>query len=453
MNTNSIAAVLDTVLDEVLEPLLSAPAWVVGFSGGRDSTVLLHLLARWCDARDAHCNAPRLSALHVNHSLQDAAASWEAHCSSLCESWGVGFKCLRVTVPDQASPEAAAREARYAAFQDELDTQGNGAVLFLAHHLDDQIETFFLRLMRGAGVEGLSAMPANRPLGSGTISRPLLGVPAHDIAAYASELSLAFVEDPSNVDTHIDRNFLRNDVLPLLESRWPAYRHTVERAVAHVARARDELEGSLATINAQASVMGDQGIAVAHLQEAAGAQLLRRWLRERDLPAPDQSAINEFLRQLREGDPNSRALLVCASYVLQRYRDAVFLLPPPATSLETANLLPGQTLALHGGDSVSLIPAPTKGFWLKDDESVQIHWRAPKQRFALVGRQGSRTLKSLYQDLGVPPWWRGRIPLVSYGEELLQIGELATCDSSRWREQPLQEEPQERLWQLRWHRA
>ncbi len=220
-----------TDLDSQLNELLAAPAWFVGFSGGVDSTVLLHLLHRWCAANPG---SPNLRALHINHGLQAAAGDWQRHCELVCRSLQVPLYTCTVDVRAQGSGEAAARTVRYRAFQEQLSP---GAVLFLGHHLDDQVETFFLRLLRGAGVEGLAAMPRRRTLGEGFLVRPLLEFSRSDIEHYAAHHTLEYVEDPSNSNTTMDRNFLRVKLLPLLASRWPSYRQTVARASGHMAAA------------------------------------------------------------------------------------------------------------------------------------------------------------------------------------------------------------------------
>ncbi|MFV0276246.1 MAG: tRNA lysidine(34) synthetase TilS, partial [Parahaliea sp.] len=192
--------------------------------------MLLHLLL----AARAHAPAlPPLYALHVNHQLQPAADDWQRSCEQLCQRLALPLHCERVRVtPDGRGLEAAAREARHAVFARCL---GEGEVLFTAHHQDDQVETFFLRLLRGAGLEGLSAMAATRPLGRGLLHRPLLGVPRARLQALARQGGLEVIDDPSNADTALDRNYLRAQVLPLLERRWPGYRATVSRAGEHLA--------------------------------------------------------------------------------------------------------------------------------------------------------------------------------------------------------------------------
>ncbi len=427
-------AVLDhRVLDGALSDLLQARHWYVGFSGGVDSTVLLHLLQRW---RRAHGAAPPLSAIHVNHGLQASAADWEVHCQWLCRFLQVPF--IKRSVSVQGDSEAAAREARYRAFEEQL---GAGEVLFLGHHLDDQVETFFLRLMRGAGVQGLAAIPPRRDLGQGLLSRPLLQVDREALESYAREHSLEYVEDPSNQDTAMDRNFLRARLLPLLASRWPAYRRTVARASEHMAGAIDALEQLLPAPATVYNVMGDPGLELAglfaHSSEAASIRL-RHWLRERSLPAPDQVQLEEFLRQLRDSGSQRNPQLAYGGQVLQRFRDRVYLLPPAdaATCTEAFTLSPGETYEVPGAGQFGLEATATDGLQLAADERLRVDWRRGGERCRPRGRSGSNSLKKLLQEHGVPPWWRDRVPLLYLGEELLAVGDLWLCDSSRWREAP-----------------
>lgn len=408
--------------------------------------MLLHLLAQWCAD---HAGAPALRALHVNHGLQAEAPHWQSHCEALCRAWGIPCETLPVTVAAQASTEAAAREARYGAFEAVLPETG---VLFLAHHLDDQIETFFLRLMRGAGVDGLSAMRPIRPLGSAQVCRPLLPYPAADIERYAQEFGLDFIEDPSNRDTRMDRNYLRQAVLPLLEARWPGYRKTVGRAAVHIRQAREAAQSGLHVPPLQHNVMGDPGLPLAALADEAGGQRLRAWLQARGHMAPSQAALGEFLRQLEEGAGVTQARLDAGRYVLQRYRDAVYLLPAlPAAPEASAEhrLQPGVRLDIPGLGALRLRQCAEQGFALSAGEEVRVAWRAGREKLRLPGRAGSRTLKALFQELSVPPWWRRHVPLLFLGDEMLAVGDVAGLDSSRWRERAATGET---LWQLAWER-
>jgi len=434
-------------LDQQLNALLRAPRWYVGFSGGVDSTVLLHLLHRW---RAAHPSAPPLSAIHVNHGLQTAAPDWQRHCERVCNALGLTLSSHAVDVP-ASGREAAARDARYAVFETVLPP---GAVLFLGHHLDDQVETFFLRLMRGAGVEGLAGMPRRRALGKGSLVRPLLDYPRTEIEHYAAEHRLEHVEDPSNHNTDMDRNFLRARLLPLLATRWPKYRQSVVRASRHLGAASAALVDAVGTPCTVYSSLGDPGLELAPLlagTPAVAAAQLRAWLRAGNHRAPDSTALLEFLRQLRAAADDGKPALACGSYTLQRYRDGVFLVPvrdavPPAEGIALA---PGESRDVPGVGRVVLRSCAHDGLWLPAGEPLTVSWRHGGERCRLPGRAGRRSLKAIMQENHVPPWWRDRVPLLFRGDELLAVGDITRCESTCWRAAP---PAGEQLWKFQWER-
>jgi len=413
-------------LDRRFDTLASAAHWYVGFSGGVDSMALLHLA--WCWGR-GRAGAPPLTALHINHGLQDAAGDWQAHCRAVCDSLDVPLLARRVAVA--GSGEAAAREARYGAFRELL---GEGEVLLLAHHLDDQVETFFLRLLRGAGVEGLAAMPAQRPLGRGMLARPLLDVPRAALEHYAREQSLDWVEDPSNADTSLDRNFLRVEILPLLAARWPACRRTIARAATHMAGAMAALEEATGTPATVYSVTGDPGLPLEALVAPGvenAARNLRGWLNLQGCQPPDSAALKEFLRQLRSAGEDGAPQLCTADWTLCRFRDAVYLQPsftaaPPGSPLDIA---PGERHRVPGVGSLALV-ADSAGAGVATGAPLRIDWRRGGERCRVRGRDGSASLKKLLQELAVPPWWRDRVPLLYRGADLLAIGDLLVCDDA-----------------------
>ncbi len=437
-----------TDLDSQLNELLAASGWCVGFSGGADSTVLLHLLHRWCAT---HPGSPPLRAIHVNHGLQPAAADWQGHCEAVCHALQLPLHTCTVAVHLHGSGEAAARAARYSAFEQQLPP---GAVLFLGHHRDDQVETFFLRLLRGAGVDGLAAMPRQRALGAGLLVRPLLEYGRDEIEDFAAHHGLDYVEDPSNCNTAMDRNFLRSELLPLLATRWPGYRHTVARASGHMAATSSLLIDELGVPETVHSALGDTGLLLAPLvvgSSDVAAPRLRAWLRARGYQAPDHAALAEFLRQLRVADIDANPRLACGAYTLQRYRDRVYLLPEfgAAAPTDSVELAPGASRIVPGVGTVSLRREQGAGLWLAPGAQLTLRWRQGGERLRFPGRAGSRSLKTLLQQWDIPPWWRDRVPLLYLAGELLAVGEFARCESSCWRSGAPEGE---QLWNLSWER-
>ena len=205
---------------EQLRPYLpaiesTAAKWWIGFSGGLDSTVLLHALAQ--------LDLPvQLRALYINHQLSPNADFWQSQCADFCARHAIPFQAENVRVENTGRGiEDAARAARYSVFEKNL---ARGDVLFTAHHANDQAETLLLRLMRGTGPRGLAAMAMQRSLGDGVLVRPLLNFSRADLEAYARANQLRWVDDESNLDDDYDRNFLRNQVMPLLHNRWPEFK-------------------------------------------------------------------------------------------------------------------------------------------------------------------------------------------------------------------------------------
>lgn len=436
-------------LDQMLASSADVARVYVAFSGGMDSTVLLHQTRAWQLARSG---APAVVAWHVNHQMQEASTEWETHCEQICADWKVPIQVSQVQVElSGQGHEAAARDARYGVFKEGL---AEGEILLMAHHLDDQVETFFLRLMRGSGLRGLSGMPIQRSLGRGKLVRPLLDEDRETLQSYASTNSLVFVEDSSNEDTSLDRNYLRQQVLPLLEQRWPAYRQTVDRASRHVGSALLTLEGHLPEPVTVYNTLGDPGVPLQVLVSGArdvATIRLRSWLHAKGLSMPSLAVVDEFLRQLNEGIEDSAPKLDCGDYALQRYGDAVYLMPEfrEERDRDSYSLRPGESCSVGGVGSLSLTRASKQGIFIPPGESVEIVWRSGGERCRPLGREHSQTLKKLFQERSVPPWWRSRVPLLFCGGEMLAVGDLWFCESSRLRQA---DTSTNELWKLRWNR-
>ena len=268
---------LHAKLLQTLAPWRNAPAWHIAFSGGLDSTVLLHLLAN-----TEHL--PPHKAIHIHHGLQAAADAWPSHCQSICDRLGVPLHVMHVQVQPGASLERAAREARYQAF---AEVVGAGEVLLTGQHRDDQAETLLFRLLRGAGVRGLAAIPMHRPLANGHLVRPLLDASRAELEAYAHEHQLTWIEDPSNADPRFSRNYLRHRVFPLLTERWPQAVSSLARTAEHLSEAQGLLD-ELAQMDLHAADQSSPfpwlplpSLALAPLRELSDARqrnVLRHWL-------------------------------------------------------------------------------------------------------------------------------------------------------------------------------
>jgi tRNA(Ile)-lysidine synthase len=406
-----------------LQPWRHATTWHIAFSGGLDSTVLLHLLADLAKNQ----SLPALNAIHVHHGLQAAAEAWPEHCRSMCESLGVPLRVIRVQVQPGASLERAARDARYAAFIEA--TQAN-EVLLTAQHRDDQAETLLFRLLRGAGVRGLSGIPRQRPLGKGQLLRPLLDATRAELEAYASQHKLRWIEDPSNQDRQFSRNYLRHQVFPALTQRWPQAMASMARSAAHLSEAQ-ELLNELARIDlSEASAASEfdwlklPSIKLAPLEKLSDARqrnALSHWL-EPLTRLPDSDHWSGWL-DLRDATGDARPIWRLAEGELHRAGGRIWWLsgrwlraaPVPGAWLE-----PAQPLALPDNGVLTLngqIP----------DGPLQIRYREGGEVMELAGR-GHRDLKRLLNERGVPPFVRGRLPLLFKDAQLLAVANLSGLD-------------------------
>jgi tRNA(Ile)-lysidine synthase len=401
----------------------NATAWHIAFSGGLDSTVLLHLLAHLAKTQ----TLPALNAIHVHHGLQAAADAWPEHCRAVCAALGVPLQVVRVQVQPGASLERAARDARYHAF---TETVQANEVLLTAQHRDDQAETLLFRLLRGAGVRGLSGIPRQRPLGKGHLLRPLLDVTRAELEAYASEQGLSWVEDPSNEDRQYSRNYLRHQVFPALTSRWPQAVATMARSAAHLSEAQALLD-DLADIDLrQASTVSDfdwlglpslELAALEKLSVARQRNALSRWLEPRTrLPDSDHWSGWE---DLRDATGDARPIWRLAQGELHRaggrvwWLSGAWLNPLPVAGTWLDPALP---LVLPGNGVLTLsgkIP----------DGPVQIRYREGGEVMGLPNR-GHRDLKRLLNENAVPSFVRGRLPLLFKDGQLLAVANLKGLD-------------------------
>lgn len=410
-------AVNADALPRALASLPTDAPLCVGFSGGLDSTVLLHALA--------HGEARRrqgVRAIHVHHGVHPDADAWAVHCLQRCEAWGIRLDVQRVHVTARGGGlEAALREARYGVFGSSLRS---GEALVLAHHLDDQAETFLLRALRGSGTDGLASIAPVRMLGGAHVLRPLLELPRDALHSYAVAHGLDWIDDPGNADDAFDRNFLRHRVLPLLRGRWPHAAASFARSAALCGAEVALLDEGDAQALAAARTLDPATLrvdALAALPAARRARVLRRWLRERRLP-PLPARLHDVVdAQLLDARRDAQA---CVRWSGASLRAWCGLLHAGASSA------PLPTDWRVDWDGRTPLPLPGGGAWRLSGTSALpdacvAHARRGGERITLPGRTHSHALKHVLQDLGVPPWQREQLPLLSTRDgELLAAGDL-----------------------------
>ena len=398
----------------------------VGFSGGLDSTVLLHLLA----SLRGKLRAP-VSAIHIDHALQPGSAEWAVHCHEACGRLGIELCSLVVdAVPGAGeSPEAAARVARYRAI---AETLGPRAMLLTAHHRDDQAETLLLQLLRGAGVEGLAAMPAIRDWNQGWHARPLLGYGRQAIRAWAEANHLRWLDDPSNAVGVADRNYLRHQIVPRLVSRWPGAVENIARAAGHCADAAEAM---------RRQAEKDLGVAldadrlpipvIRELPLARARNVLRYWLRRRGAPTLSLRRLSDAYDQLCNARSDALVRIIWNGVEIRRFRDEIWLMGERRDGIQTRTVdWVGEEMRLGPGLGRVRRRSAAGGIdperW--DSGRVQIAYRDAVKRCRIAGRAGSRTFKKLAQEFGIPPWLREITPVLLIDGRPAAIANCCVCE-------------------------
>ena len=414
---------------EQFQYLLREPAGrlVVGYSGGMDSHVLLHLLVKLKQEESA---TVEILALHINHGLSDQSNRWQDHCANVCNELKVPFAALRVSVELAGKgTEASARKARYQAFQ---ETLRSGDLLLLAHHADDQAETILFRLMRGGGLNGLAGMPARRRLGEAVLLRPLLHLSRESLVEYAGHQGLRWVEDESNRDTRFDRNFIRHNIVPVFKQRWPSYAQTWIRS-AGLAAVGFDLNRELADLDLR-ELCGSSANRIdltklKTLSQPRQQNLLYRWVERAGLPLPSHAQLQQVVTQFAGAGHDANPLLKWRGAEVRRFRNHAYLMRPlaPHDSCAELHLNAEHDLAIDIG-ALTASPLQGGGIWLEDGpSSVTVRFRQGGERCQPAGRLGSHPLKKIFQELQVPPWLRDRIPLIYVGKKIAAVAGLFNC--------------------------
>lgn len=401
---------------ELTKILAQAPYpshYLVAFSGGLDSTVLLHALTQ------AKLNIP-IQAVYIEHGLQAISKDWIQHCQNICQQWQISFSVQQLDlVPHKGdSIEALARKARYAALESQLKPNG---VLLTAQHADDQIETFLLQFLRGSGVAGLASMPFCKTWGKGWHVRPLLSFTRKALAEYAQQYELHWIEDPSNQNLDFDRNYLRKKVIPILKQRWQGLAKTTLRS-AHFCAESNTLNQVLAKQSCDEIQQGNRlnHYKLKALPEIQQRNILRFWITTSGFELPNHSRLQQIQQFIGQKNKAS-AQVAWQQTELRVYQDYFFLMRPlcpfdPSIRLNwNTQLTPKYPLPAHLG---------TLEINSNRACNLQIRFRQGGERFKAINQAHSKDLKHIFQENKVLPWMRQRIPLIYQQNQLIQIGNL-----------------------------
>jgi len=416
---------------ELLRAPIEKSNYVVAYSGGVDSHVLLHL-----------CKQLNLliRAVHIHHGLQDCADEWVKHCQNTCKAMDVDLDVIYVDASKKKgeSPEETARKVRYQALQQCLLAN---EVLLTAQHQDDQAETLLLQLFRSANSAGLAGMPATRTMGEHVHLRPLLSFCRSEIEHFAKQNSLNWVEDPSNLDTAMERNFIRKNILPSLVERWPEVKLQLSTVASLQASNLNVLEDMAAIDLANAlSVPTQSNVTVFEvvsmlsldklklLSSSRLLNLLRYWIIKTLSIKPTKNLLEEIECSLINTKQDANPDIVYSGFAFRKFQENLYLIKSNFVSVNLKKLDWQPTDDLNLPElNIRLTSKPSKSHALSNTlltEFLQVRFRKGGEKFHPAGRQHSQSLKKLFQEGNIPPWERDVIPLVYYGDKLIAVGEL-----------------------------
>ncbi|MFC0323802.1 tRNA lysidine(34) synthetase TilS [Gallibacterium melopsittaci] len=413
---------LDVLIQQIEENALQNKAFLIGFSGGVDSTALLHLFVQLRQNK----NIP-VRAIHIHHGLSKNADDWLQHCEQICSKWQIPFISQKVSLNRASNIEAEARVARYEAIRQALQPN---EILVTAHHLDDQCETFLLALKRGSGVKGLAAMPVQTTLFSVPIFRPLLTITRAMLEQYLADYQIATIFDESNDDIRYERNFLRKQVLPVLKQRWQHFDQAVVRSAQLCAEQEQLLQELLAPIFFT-HLAPDDAFTLNHFSSYSVSkqrQLLRLWLAHLQQPMPSQKQLDVLLNEVVNAEGDRQPELQLNKRVVRRFQHKLYLTPLYQNLREY--ILPiqlGEAIELPdnlGQVSCQQVQQFAVFAWQQHQLSVklpvnyqQLTIRFHYSKSVQISTNSTKTeIKKVWQKLNVPAWQRTRIPLVFVDE-------------------------------------
>ncbi len=415
--------------------------YCVAYSGGMDSHVLLLLMSQL----QQESSAFELRAIHIDHGLQDESAQWAEHAETVCQQLEVPLLVEQVSVDsDDEGPEAAARKARYARFSETLYASEH---LLLAQHAEDQAETFLLQALRGSGLDGLSGIPKKRRFATGYMGRPLIACSQESLREVAENNALDWIEDPSNTSEQYDRNYLRLNVMPLLQSRWPALAQTLGRSAHRCAAASQTLLGLAQQDLDTATIDGSAELSLSALKELPRERaynVLRLCVRQRGLRMPRLQDLIQVMANLVEASDDSHGVVNVRDYVFRRHKDRLYLLLPSADTqpFHYDWLAPFDPLEIaETGLTLTREQCLEKGIELSPDASVTVKSRSGGELLKMGEPAFHKAVKKILQESSVPPWIRDTIPLIYIDGKLAAVWGIAISVDYQANGEPIMTSP------------
>ena len=411
------------------------PSVIVAYSGGLDSSVLLYAAVQLKKQN----KISELSAAHVNHGLQSHADDWQNHCEQVCEKYQLPLKTTRLNLTEKNQlSEADARKGRFQFLEKLIE---KGQTILFAHHLDDQVETLLFRLFRGTGMHGMTGIPDSRKFGKGLALRPLLKFSRHELLDYAKLHKLEWIEDPSNLQSEYRRNFIRNDVLSLIRSKWLSVSQSIAQ-FSTIAKQQVEILDEVAEKDLLDLNITSESLCLNKLIELSSARqnnLLHFWVRKITNQSPSFGEIGEVFKQLNFStgvivDPEKSIKVKVSSGWIRSYNQRLYFCPAeepePAKKTHVWTNLE-EPLELKNGlsiccDIIKNVSSENLLVIRKPEakEVVNVRARVGGENAHPCYRQHSTELKKIYQELKVPPWKRKWLPLIYYDNQLVAVPDI-----------------------------
>ena len=441
--TAPVAALSDDSFLSILEQYQNSDKFWIAFSGGMDSSVLLHLF---------YTNKKKIKhdmeVVYVDHGLQAEAADWAKFCQEQCKQYDIPFTQLEIneSCPKGESVEAWAREKRYKLIENLMEEND---VLFTGHHQDDQVETFFLQAFRGAGPRGLASMPSIKKKNNTFLARPLLNFSRKELARYAEEHKLSWQDDKSNVDERYDRNYFRHKLAPVIEERWPAYRETFSRLISHQKETKVLLDELAEEDIKAAKITESSGLdvrVIKTLSHARQKNLLFVWLEQLGLQAPGSRNIEKVISDIVYSEIEKSPCVNWGDVEIRRFKNIIYaqtVMSEVDNNLEY-QFQPENSLSLF---EEMLVAKEEQGKGIsksriKGNELI-VRFRKGGEKIKPNSSTQNKTIKKLFQERSVLPWYRDRIPLIYVNDELAAIPGFCVANK-------FMAEKDEASWDIQW---
>ncbi|RTZ67725.1 MAG: tRNA lysidine(34) synthetase TilS [Aquificaceae bacterium] len=407
-----------------IKALTPSKKLLIAFSGGLDSYVLLHALVQANNTAQYF----HIRAIHVNHGLQKISLQWAEQCSRISKHLNIDCEVisLQLSIPKGESLEAVAREARYHAFKQSLQAD---EVLLTAQHQDDQAETLLIQLFRGAGVNGLAAMPQLSSFGKGQHLRPLLNTTRLSLEAYAKQYALDFIEDPSNQDQRFDRNYLRHEIVPRLKQRWSAVNKVLSRVASHQAEVKHLLTEYLEQDLSLLSGKRTKTLSIVKLKALSSARckaVIRYFIDKHLFLAPSEKKLQHIMSDVLNAKPDAVPCVHWKDAEVRRYQDDLYILAPPSEHDASQRITWDSRDDLYLPSLKRILKVDLLSDIKVDHKEkvvfVEVRFRQGGEKIYQHHRNRTVTLKKLFQEMSIPPWERDRIPLIYMDDKLVAIG-------------------------------